>query len=150
MEVPPLIVLAAGGGVSPLVGDLGLCLVAAAVLAIAFVKLKIPAIAALLGAGVLLGPAGLEAIRDRASIDTIANLGLTLLLFVIGLEVNLKSLLASGRTLVVTGAVQVPLTLAVGCGAFLVIGTTGWRCRPASIRRSISASLVRSPRRCWS
>jgi Kef-type K+ transport system membrane component KefB len=121
-----LVVLAAGGSVSPLVSDLGLCLVAAAVLAIAFVKLKIPAIAALLGAGVLLGPAGLQAIQDRASIDTIANLGLTLLLFVIGLEVNLKSLLASGRTLVVTGLVQVPLTLAAGAGAFLLVGMTGW------------------------
>jgi Kef-type K+ transport system membrane component KefB len=120
------VTLAAQAGVPPLVGDLGLCLVVAAVLAIAFVKLKIPAIAALLGAGVVLGPAGLEAIRDRASIDTIANLGLTLLLFVIGLEVNLKSLLASGRTLLVTGALQVPLTLAAGCGLFLVLGLTGW------------------------
>jgi Kef-type K+ transport system membrane component KefB len=126
METMSLSVLAAGGDVSPLVGDLGLCLVAAAVLAIAFVKLKIPAIAALLGAGVVLGPAGLEAIRDRDSIDTIANLGLTLLLFVIGLEVNLKSLLASGRTLVVTGALQVPVTLAAGCSAFLLIGLSGW------------------------
>jgi Kef-type K+ transport system membrane component KefB len=121
-----LVALAAGGGISPLVGDLGLCLVAAGLLAVAFVKLRIPAIAALLGAGVLLGPAGLSAIQDRASIDTIANLGLTLLLFVIGLEVNLKSLLASGRTLVVTGLVQVPLTLAVGCGTFLLVGMTGW------------------------
>src|SRR5687768_12522951 len=122
----PLVALAAGGGISPLVGDLGLCLVAAGLLAIAFVKLKIPAIAALLGAGVLLGPAGLEAIADRQSIDTIANLGLTLLLFVIGLEVNLASLLASGRTLVVTGLLQVPVTLAAGCGAFLLLGLSGW------------------------
>lgn len=122
----PVVALAAGGGISPLVADLGLCLVAAALLAIAFVKLKIPAIAALLGAGVLLGPAGLQAVHDHHSIDTIANLGLTLLLFVIGLEVNLKSLLASGRTLVVTGAVQVPLTLAAGLGAFLLVGLTGW------------------------
>ncbi len=121
-----LTVVAAGGGVSPLVGDLGLCLVAAGLLAVAFVKLRIPAIAALLGAGVLIGPAGLEAVQDRESIDTIANLGLTLLLFVIGLEVNLKSLLASGRTLVVTGIVQVPLTLASGFGAFLLVGLTGW------------------------
>lgn len=121
-----LTALAAGGGISPLVADLGLCLVVAGLLAIAFVKLKIPAIAALLGAGVLLGPAGLEAVQDRASIDTIANLGLTLLLFVIGLEVNLQSLLASGRTLIVTGLVQVPLTLALGCGTFLLIGLTGW------------------------
>jgi len=115
----------ASGTLSPLVADLGLCLVAAGVLAIAFVRLKIPAIAALLGAGVLLGPAGLAAIRDRESIDTIANLGLTLLLFVIGLEVNLKALLASGRTLVLTGLLQVPLTLAAGFGAFLLLGLAG-------------------------
>jgi Kef-type K+ transport system membrane component KefB len=119
-------VLAAGGDLSPLVADLGLCLVAAGLLAVAFVKIRIPAIAALLGAGVLLGPAGLSAIHDRDSIDTIANLGLTLLLFVIGLEVNLKSLLASGRTLVVTGLVQVPLTLGIGFGVFLLLGLTGW------------------------
>src|SRR5688572_18627798 len=120
MSAPFLI--AAAGGVSPLVADLGVCLVVAGLFSVVFVKLRIPAIAALLGAGVLLGPAGLEAIRDRASIDTIANLGLTLLLFVIGLEVNLKSLLASGRTLLVTGLVQVPLTLAVAFGIFLVAG----------------------------
>lgn len=123
---PVLSALAAGGGVSPLVADLGLCLVVAGLLAIVFVKLRIPAIAALLGAGVLLGPAGFSAIHDRASIDTIANLGLTLLLFVIGLEVNLQSLLASGRTLVITGLIQVPLSLALGFGAFLLVGMTGW------------------------
>jgi Kef-type K+ transport system membrane component KefB len=121
-----LSVVAAGGGVSPLVGDLGICLVAAGVLAIAFVKLRIPAIAALLGAGVLIGPAGFEVVGDRDSIDTIANLGLTLLLFVIGLEVNLRSLLASGRTLVVTGLLQVPVTIAAGFGVFLLVGLTGW------------------------
>lgn len=116
----------ASGGASPLVGDLGLCLVAAALLSIAFVKLRIPAIAALLVAGVLLGPAGFHAIGDRASIDAIAGLGLTLLLFVIGLEVNPRGMIASGRTLIVTGIVQAPLTFAVGFGAFLVIGLTGW------------------------
>jgi len=124
--MPLVPVFAAGGGVSTLVADLGLCLVAAGVLSIAFVRLKIPAIAALLGAGFVLGPAGLAAVHDRESIDTIANLGLTLLLFVIGLEVNLKSLLASGRTLVLSGLVQVPVTLAVGFGAFLIVGLTGW------------------------
>src|SRR5688572_26201845 len=125
MDLVSALVLAASGSVSPLVGDLGLCLVAAGVLAIVFVKLKIPAIAALLGAGVLLGPAGLEAIQDKASIDTIANLGLTLLLFVIGLEVNIRSLLASGRTLVVTGLLQVPLTVAFGLAFFLVLDWLG-------------------------
>jgi Kef-type K+ transport system membrane component KefB/voltage-gated potassium channel Kch len=121
-----LLAAAAGGGVNPLVADLGLCLVAAGLLAALFEKLRIPAIAALLGAGVLLGPAGLEAIQDRASIDLIANLGLTLLLFVIGLEVNMPSLMASGRTLLVTGILQVPLTVAAGAGIFFLISLGGW------------------------
>jgi Kef-type K+ transport system membrane component KefB len=124
--VPVDLILAAGGGVSPLVADLGLCMVVAGLLAVLFVRLRIPAIAALLGAGVALGPAGLHAISDPASIDTIANLGLTLLLFVIGLEVNPQSLLASGRTLVATGLLQVPLTVAIGSGAFFLVGMTGW------------------------
>jgi Kef-type K+ transport system membrane component KefB len=118
--------LFAAAGLNHLVADLGLCLVVAGLLSVVFVKLRFPVIAALLGAGVVLGPAGLEAIGDRASVDTIANLGLTLLLFVIGLEVNLKSLLSSGKVLVVTGLVQVPLTLAVGFGAFFLVGMTGW------------------------
>lgn len=118
--------LFAAAGLSHLVADLGLCLVVAGLLSVVFVKLRFPVIAALLGAGVVLGPAGLEAIADRASVDTIATLGLTLLLFVIGLEVNLKSLLASGKVLVVSGLLQVPLTLAVGFGTFFLVGLTGW------------------------
>lgn len=126
MDDSVALVLAAAGGPSPFVADLGLCLVAAGLLAVAFEKLRIPSIAALLGAGVLIGPAGLEAIADRENIDTIATLGLTLLLFVIGLEVNVAGLLASGRTLVVTGVLQVPLTMAAGFGAFLAVGAAGW------------------------
>ncbi|MEZ4365114.1 MAG: cation:proton antiporter [Kofleriaceae bacterium] len=126
MPIDPVLALGAGAGVHPLVADLGLCLVAAGLLTIAFLRLRIPVIAALLGAGVALGPAGLAAVQDRASVDTIATLGLTLLLFVIGLEVNVRSLLASGRILVVTGLLQVPLTLGLGFAAFLVVGLTGW------------------------
>ena len=48
----PLVALAAGGGISPLVGDLGLCLVAAGLLAVAFVKARIPAIGKARGSSV--------------------------------------------------------------------------------------------------
>jgi len=106
---------AAGGvGVDPLVQDIGICLLVAGVLSAIFEKLRVPSIAALLVAGVAIGPVGLSVVTDKARIETIAHLGLTLLLFVIGLEVNLRSLLASGRTILVTGAVQVPLTIAIG------------------------------------
>jgi Kef-type K+ transport system membrane component KefB len=107
-----------GAGASALVEELGLCLVLAGFLSATFEKLRIPSIAALLLAGVVLGPVGTGLIDSAKNIETIANLGLTLLLFVIGLEVNVRALLGSGRTLLVTGALQVPLTVIAGCLIF--------------------------------
>ena len=116
LSVPLL--LAGGGGLSPLVSDIGMCLVASAVLSLIFVRVRLPVTAAFIFAGVLIGPIGMEMITDEESINTIANLGLTLLLFIIGLEINVKSLLASGKTLFITGLFQVPLTIGFGLVAF--------------------------------
>ncbi len=117
---PPTMILA-GAGPSPLVTELGLCLLAAGFLSAVFERLRIPTIAALLGAGVLLGPIGLRLVHSAEDVETIANLGLTLLLFVIGLEVNPRALLASGRVLIATGALQVPVTIGVATGIFLLL-----------------------------
>jgi Kef-type K+ transport system membrane component KefB len=118
--------LASSGGLDPLVQDIGVCLVSAGVITVIFERLKIPAIAALLAAGVLVGPIGLTLVTDQRNINTIAQLGLALLLFLIGLEVNLKSLLASGRTLVLGGLLQVPLSIAAAFGIFEALRAAGW------------------------
>lgn len=115
------VVLATSVGGSSLVEELGLCVLAAGFLTALFERFKIPNIAALLVAGVALGPVGLRLIHSGGDIETIANLGLTLLLFVIGLEVNPRSLLASGRTLLLTGALQVPVTVIVALGVFTML-----------------------------
>jgi Kef-type K+ transport system membrane component KefB/Trk K+ transport system NAD-binding subunit len=112
-----------GAGPSRLVTELGLCLLAAGFLSALFERLRIPTIAALLGAGVILGPeAGLGLVHSAEDVETIANLGLTLLLFVIGLEVNPRSLMASGKTLLVTGVLQVPLTIAAALLLLMPLG----------------------------
>lgn len=117
--------VAAGGAVSPLVGDLGMCFVASALFSVIFERLRIPTIAALLGAGVLIGPEGLSVVQSQANIETIANLGLTLLLFVIGLEIHPSHLLANGRILIVTGLLQVPLTIGGLAAAFQTVAWLG-------------------------
>jgi Kef-type K+ transport system membrane component KefB len=106
--------MAADTGLPVLVLDIGMSLVAAGVLAIAFTGLRIPTVAAFLLAGVLLGPTGTGLINDPVNIDTIAQLGLILLLFLIGLEIDVKGLLASGRAVFVSGALQYPLTALLG------------------------------------
>ncbi|HSF91099.1 MAG TPA: cation:proton antiporter [Paracoccaceae bacterium] len=105
---------AAGGAVPPLVQDIGASLLVAGILAVIFVRLKIPSIAGFLLAGVVLGPQGLHLITDAGNIEAIAQIGFVLLLFVIGLEINVRGMLSSGRALLVASAIQYPLTLVFG------------------------------------
>jgi len=118
------LLLAAGGKLPTLVLDIGLALAAAGILVAVFARLRIPSIAAFLVAGVLLGPvAGL--ISNRADIETIAELGLIMLLFLIGLEFDVRGLAKSGKALAVSGLLQFPLTAAFGflvAQGFLLLG----------------------------
>jgi len=108
---------AAGGEMPSLVHDIGISLLTAGVLAIIFTKLKIPSIAAFLVAGILIGPIGLKQVTDPVNIDTIAQLGFILLLFLIGLEIDFKKILNSGKAIIVSGLLQYPLTILFGAAA---------------------------------
>ena len=105
---------AAGGAVPTLVQDIGTSLLLAGGIAVIFARLKIPSIAGFLLAGILLGPQGLHLVTDPGNIEAIAQIGFVLLLFVIGLEINVRSLLAGGKAILAAGAIQYPLTLLVG------------------------------------
>jgi Kef-type K+ transport system membrane component KefB len=114
LAMVPASVLASGEGMPSLVRDIGICIVLAGLLAIVFVRLKIPEIAAFLLAGVLAGPVGAEMVTDPANIETISELGLILLLYLIGLEIDVRKLLDSGRILGITGLLQYPLCVVFG------------------------------------
>jgi Kef-type K+ transport system membrane component KefB len=105
---------AAGGEMPSLVHDIGISLLAAGVLGVIFTRLKIPSIAAFLLAGILIGPIGLKQVTDPVNVDTIAQLGFILLLFLIGLEIDFKKILGSGKPIIITGLLQYPLTIAFG------------------------------------
>jgi len=109
--------MAAGGEMPSLVHDIGISLLTAGILAILFTKLKIPSIAAFLIAGIIIGPIGLKQVTDPVNIDTIAQLGFILLLFLIGLEIDFKKILNSGKAIIVSGFLQYPLTILFGFAA---------------------------------
>ena len=105
---------AAGGEMPSLVHDIGISLLAAGALGVIFTRLKIPSIAAFLLAGILIGPIGLKQVTDPVNVDTIAQLGFILLLFLIGLEIDFKKILGSGKAIIITGLLQYPLTILFG------------------------------------
>jgi Kef-type K+ transport system membrane component KefB len=105
---------AAGAALPTLVNDIGISLLLAGILAVVFMRIRIPDIAGFLVAGMIAGPLGLGLVTDTANIDTIAQLGFVLLLFIIGLEVDLRKIRSSGKALVVSGLLQYPLCVAFG------------------------------------
>jgi Kef-type K+ transport system membrane component KefB len=106
-----------------LLTSIGLCIAVAAALAFVAHRLKQPLLLAYLLAGVVIGPRiGLGLISDEGSITTVAEIGLILLLFMIGLELDLRKLVSAGRAVIVTGLLQVPLCVALGLGFFALLG----------------------------
>jgi CPA2 family monovalent cation:H+ antiporter-2 len=72
---------------------------------------KLPSIVSFLIIGILVGPFGLALITDQASIETIGQIGIILLLFTIGLEFSFEKLLRSWRIVIIGGLVQVCTTI---------------------------------------
>ncbi|MCC6573123.1 MAG: cation:proton antiporter [Planctomycetes bacterium] len=125
LQIVPLPLLSSGGS-HALINDIGICLLVAGILSVIFTKLKIPTIAAFLVAGVLVGPVISQLVTDQDNINTIAQLGLMLLLFLIGLEIDIRKLMASGKPLIITGLLQFPLCVAFGFAVTLALQQTGW------------------------
>ena len=106
-----------------LLHDLGVAVLAATVLGLVAHFLRQPVILGYLVAGAIVGPeVGFAWVHELSSIDTISEIGLILLLFIIGLEMDLGRLKSSGKELLVTGLGQFPLCVAVGLPTFVMFG----------------------------
>ena len=91
------------------------------VLAVGAQLLKQPLILAYLVAGFAVGPVGLQWVEE-SSIETISSLGLILLLFIIGLEIDLKKILGAGRLITITAATQILGGCLLGLLLFRILG----------------------------
>jgi len=101
-------------------------IISAAALALLARRVGQPLLLGYVVGGALLGPhVGLRIITDEASIELISEIGLLLLLFIIGLEMNIPHLLKAGRAIAVTGFLQFPLCAGLGWLAVQGIATGG-------------------------
>jgi glutathione-regulated potassium-efflux system protein KefB len=122
----------------------GLVLLGAAVLSVPIARrLGLPAIIAYLIAGIVIGPFGLAVFGTPESITPVAELGVVMLLFLIGLELELGRLLAMRRAIFGLGAAQLGLTaLAIGALAYGV-GLADWRgAAVAGLALAMSATAI--------
>ncbi|MHB8765618.1 MAG: cation:proton antiporter domain-containing protein [Deferrisomatales bacterium] len=97
----------------PLLTDLLLLLSLSVAIVIAFHRLGLPPVIGFLLTGVVCGPHGLGFVSETHEVEVLAELGVVLLLFTVGIELSLEKLVRLRWFLVIGGGLQVGLTLGV-------------------------------------
>lgn len=108
----------------PLLDELAIIAGLAVLVTVLLARLQLPTVAGLLLAGALLGPFGLGVVTSVHSIEVLAEIGVVLLLFSIGLEFSLTRLRNIFRQVALGGAIQVVLTVLVTASVAVVVGQT--------------------------
>ncbi|TVR66648.1 MAG: portal protein [Gemmatimonadales bacterium] len=104
-----------------IIEDLGLILLGAVAVVFIAQRFRVPSIVAYIVAGLLLGPVlGLVSVSD--AVEIISELGIALLLFLVGLELSLAKIRDVGRVAVVAGIGQVIFTAAGGLALCFALG----------------------------
>jgi len=106
----------------PLLDELAIVAALAVFVTVVLARLKLPTVAGLLLAGALLGPFGLRLVSSVQAIEVLAEVGVVLLLFTIGLEFSLARLRDVLRQVALGGALQVGLTTGVTTGVAVLCG----------------------------
>ena len=94
----------------------------ALIVGLLFNRLKVPPLVAFILTGIIVGPYGFSLIQSEEQVTTLAEIGIILLLFTIGLEFSFKELWKIRLIAMVGGALQVGLSFAFFCGLALLFG----------------------------
>jgi monovalent cation:H+ antiporter-2, CPA2 family len=100
-------------------------------------RLKIPTIVGFLLTGILAGPGGFGLVSNQQVVETLAQIGVVILLFSIGLEFSMQNLLQLRKTVFLGGPVQVLATIAAVTAVSLLAG----RAPPQSVFMGLLLSL---------
>ncbi len=111
----------------PLLNELAAIAALGVLVTVVLARLRLPAVAGLLFAGALAGPAGLGLVTSAAAIEVLAEVGVVLLLFSIGLEFSLSRLRDIFRRVALGGVLQVGLTTLAVFGVGLAFGLPAGR-----------------------
>jgi len=133
--------------VHDLIRDISLCIATAWLLGVAAQWLRQPVLLAYLVGGFLIGPRGFKYVVHQEAIDVISELGLIFLLFMIGLEIDLKKIAAAGRSITVTALVQIVGGTALGVALARMIGLPlgpghGWDALYLGIACALSSTVI--------
>ena len=122
--------------------EIALVIIIAAVLSIIFRYLKQPTILAYILTGIILGPLGLFHLKNPESLQTLGEMGITLLLFMLGLELKLHELKSIGKTAAIAGTLQMIITGSIGYLVSMLLGYSPTVGLILAVSLSFSSTIV--------
>ncbi len=122
--------------------DIGAAILAATVLAYVARWLRQPLLLAYIGAGLLVGPPGLGIVQNQERIAELSELGLALLMFIVGLEIDLRKLVSSSRVGVPVGVGQVVLCSFLAWAAMQAVGFGGLPALYLGVASAFSSTMI--------
>ncbi len=106
----------------PLLKDLVILLAASIMTSIVFLRMSLPTIVGLILGGCIIGPYGIGLIEEKELVDVMAEIGVVLLLFTIGLELSVSRLVKVGAGGVVAALLQIVLSVILTAGLSKLFG----------------------------
>ncbi len=122
--------------------EIGAVLLVASVVGVLARRVGLPAVVGYLIVGLAVGPFTPGYVADRHQIQVLADLGVILLLFEVGIELDLRSLRREPRGIFVAVPLQVVLVGALGAGIAFALGTTPLGAATLGLVAALSSSVV--------
>jgi CPA2 family monovalent cation:H+ antiporter-2 len=127
---------------APIIAELGGLLLAAALAGWAARRVGLPAVVGYLVVGLAVSPFTPGFIADREQLHVLADIGVILLLFEVGIEIDVGRLRREQRGLFVAAPLQTLLTTAIGAAAGLAAGLTLLPALLIGLCLALSSSVV--------
>ena len=122
--------------------EMAVLLMVAAALGAVGVRLRQPLIVAFIAVGILVGPSVLGWVSANDRVDLLAKLGITLLLFVVGLKLDLHIIRTMGPVALATGLGQVIFTSVIGYALGLILGMTPVAALYVAVALTFSSTII--------
>ena len=122
--------------------DTAIVLSIAAVVAFLAVRAKQPLIVAFIAVGILVGPSVLGLVDGSESTALLAEIGIAVLLFLVGLKLDVQLVKNTGKVALYTGLGQVFFTSVVGFGLSLLLGMSVTVAMYVAVALTFSSTII--------
>ncbi|TSE36385.1 cation:proton antiporter domain-containing protein [Tepidimonas charontis] len=117
-------------------------LLVAALVGAVFVRLRQPVLMAYIVIGIALGPAGLGWVKAHDQVALLAQIGVTVLLFIVGLKLDLQHVRHIGPVALATGLGQLAFTIVLGFGLMLLLGKDVMTALYVAVALTFSSTII--------